>query len=136
MHWLKSNFSLTLNFSAFVGYIKFFGGDINTVFCAMSIKNITQLIQWQRANKYAAKFSPFFHRMPSRIGFTIDFHISLTTFTRDCYCGFLSSQTWQVWLSSAVLCFALLQLAGLLFQRGFSLGPLPCTTACTFPALL
>lgn len=55
---------------------------------------------------------------------------------RDCCCLLLSSQPWQVWLSSAVLCPAPLQLVGLLFQRGFSLGPLPCTTACTFRALL
>lgn len=55
---------------------------------------------------------------------------------RDCCCLLLSSQPWQVWLSSAVLCLAPLQLAGLLFQRGFSLGPWPCTTACTFQALL
>lgn len=55
---------------------------------------------------------------------------------RDCCCLPLSLQPWQVWLSSAALCLAPLQLAGLLFPRGFSLGPWPCTTACTFQALL
>jgi hypothetical protein len=51
--------------------------------------------------------------------------------THTSWCQRLSSQLWDACLSSAEACSAPRQWVGPLFQKGFSLGPLPCTTACT-----
>lgn len=58
------------------------------------------------------------------------YKLSLYCTHRNCY-SHLFSQLSCACLSSAEICSALPQWVGPLFQKGFFLGPLPCTTACT-----